>query len=64
MDMTNAEYGEYVKRKQPRSPLGKDTIKKDEDLNKVAGGDASEVVSDITESVLASCVSALEMCLI
>ena len=36
----------------------------DEDLNKVAGGDASEVVSDITESVLASAVSALEMCLI
>jgi stage V sporulation protein AC len=27
MDMTNAEYGEYVKRKQPRSPLGKDTLK-------------------------------------
>ena len=32
--------------------------------DKVAGGDASEVVSDITESVLASAVSALEMCLI
>ena len=24
MDMTNAEYGEYVKKRQPKSPLGKD----------------------------------------
>ena len=27
MDMTNAEYGEYVKKKQPRSPLGMDVLK-------------------------------------
>ena len=27
MDMTNAEYGEYVKKKQPKSPFGRDVGK-------------------------------------
>ena len=27
MDMTNAEYGEYVKKRQPKSPLGLDVLK-------------------------------------
>ena len=27
MDMTNEEYGKYIKKKQPRSPLGKDMLR-------------------------------------